>query len=305
MARGVANDPHKTAKAKVLWAEGKTLRQIRDLTGLSLSAVQRLTVSWENIRKQEIEGKKPEVEQGPGAVGQVKAPTARPALRLVGTSDRKERCGSGVGTEDACSDAKGCSNSKQKPKPIATPAAVAKLPLVPTGPTQGLTDAFCAYLVRGTYPETACDGLGLTMDRYREWVERGVGEIERLAEEQGAIMDPDEAPYATFVLRTRQSMAVVESAVVEELLASSDWKAKVAWLKGRHPQRWGDKQDVTLKGDPKEPLFAVTLSTEEMLARFDVAVGAAGPPALVKGKGNGSMKLLPAIEKALRRPEEN
>lgn len=271
------------AKAKVLWAEGAKYREICKLLGVGLATLNR----WVQTFREESSGKV--IPFSPPAIQAAKGNTPRPGYsekappepppgkrsapkRNSGTERAATRgkSGSGSGPDDGGEGSRGPLPPDGTRVERVAPWDPAKL----QEPSGDLTRDFLAFLLRGNFPAVACDYVGLSYPRFLTWMERGTREAERL-EEHPEAPDQAEAPYLAFALAVRRACAVCESAVVESMLeAPTTWKAFLAWLEQRSPERWCERKEVKVSGDPHNPLTTavVVLSTADMLARLDAAV---------------------------------
>lgn len=103
----------------------------------------------------------------------------------------------------------------------------------------------------GNYVKTACIHAGISEAVYYKWKKRGEDEIERIiiALENGdeVKVDPGERRYVEFVESVAKAEAGAEVDAVECIKDSmkEDWRAALAFLERRFPEKWG-RRHVTL-----------------------------------------------------------
>jgi hypothetical protein len=106
----------------------------------------------------------------------------------------------------------------------------------------------------GCYPEQAAQEAGVSPSALYAWKARGEKE--------------SDGPYHRFLLRLRQAEAEAELnavKIVRSAIEDGDWRAALALLERRFPDRWRRQQTSQLVGPDGGPLQA------EQLLRVDVS----------------------------------
>lgn len=99
----------------------------------------------------------------------------------------------------------------------------------------------------GNYVSVSCAYAGICEATYYNWIERAEREIERYNNElefnSSAKIKPTEKKYVEFLESVEQAQVVAEVDAVASIRESfkDDWRAGMAYLERRYPERWGRK----------------------------------------------------------------
>ena len=99
----------------------------------------------------------------------------------------------------------------------------------------------------GNYVNISCAYAGICEATYYNWIERAEREIERynndLEFDTAAKIKPAEKKYVEFLESVYQAQVKAEVEAVTEIRKSfkDDWRAGMAYLERRYPERWGRK----------------------------------------------------------------
>jgi hypothetical protein len=117
----------------------------------------------------------------------------------------------------------------------------------PTKCTQELTEKFEQYLQMGNWIQTACALCDISVRTYYNWKDRGEAELER--RDNGEDPDEGEECYVLFFQAVTRASAKAEHgailAVRQGFLGKDgDWRAAIAYLERRYPDRWAKRRHV-------------------------------------------------------------
>jgi hypothetical protein len=107
------------------------------------------------------------------------------------------------------------------------------MPTPPRKPkfTQETTDEILACMEEGVDVHVAAKVAGVTPTVVLDWLRRGKNPKR-----------PDDAPYAEFYENVLVASAKGEKRLVDDLVASGDWRAKAWLLERMRPERYGNKR---------------------------------------------------------------
>ncbi|MGC2303522.1 hypothetical protein [Candidatus Binatus sp.] len=115
---------------------------------------------------------------------------------------------------------------------------------LPTVPSKGqpikltakVSQVICDAVRVGSYFSVACRAAGISMDTFARWKKRGAA---------------GEEPFATFLQDLQQAQDDHELAAVKAIHAAGadDWRAHLAILERRHPEKWSRARERSLGDD--------------------------------------------------------
>ncbi len=118
----------------------------------------------------------------------------------------------------------------------------------PSKLTPEIQRQICDFLLAGNFAQTVCDFVGIHVDTYHEWLNRG---------ERGWKVDID-GGYVEFSEAVKKAISQVEVLTVNDLRKGpQNWQAKAWWLERRHPDKWGNRQKVVHSGPNDGPIEVV------------------------------------------------
>lgn len=108
-------------------------------------------------------------------------------------------------------------------------------------------DLIVKGMLAGNFLETAAAAAGVWADTVRRWVRRGEKELRR--RERGLKRKDVEDRYVDFAARFREAESQAEAGAAAEfrLAGKKDWRAAEAFLKRRHPDRWGSRINIIVE----------------------------------------------------------
>lgn len=124
----------------------------------------------------------------------------------------------------------------------------------PTRLDSELTRKICGLLSEGISIAATCDALGVSESRYFEWLQKG---------EKG------EKPYAKFREQTTRARANGKIALVRQILADKDWRAKSWYLERCWPDEFGKERPRPPEPPLPPPLPEAELTPEETKRLFE------------------------------------
>lgn len=109
----------------------------------------------------------------------------------------------------------------------------------------------------GADPLSACQSVGISHGRFREWMRRGEDDDAR----------DIETAYAAFYTCVTQASAIAENRMVERIASEEkDWKAQAWVVSRRNPNAWGERKTIEHSGPGGGPVsVAVTHMTDEQI----------------------------------------
>jgi len=144
----------------------------------------------------------------------------------------------------------------------------------PTKLTRDLTDLIATAVEHGAYYEQAALAAGIAKTTLYSWRERGEADLEH----------GNTTTYAYFHTRLTRASATAEQAAAAALFAHrfDDWRAALAYLERRNPDRWGKRDRVEHSGSLRtgEPELVAPDSDEarRQIAELLAAAGALTDP---------------------------
>jgi len=99
----------------------------------------------------------------------------------------------------------------------------------------------------GNYVNISCAYAGITETTYYNWIERGERELDRFNKELDinpkAKLNGVEKKYVEFLESIFKAMVIAEVECVADIRKNfrDDWRAGIAFLERRYPERWGRK----------------------------------------------------------------
>lgn len=119
----------------------------------------------------------------------------------------------------------------------------------PTKLTDDRRETICEALRKGVSIEGACDLAGLSHQSFYNWRERGQDELRRVENgHPNCQVRQDEQPFVEFLEATTRAIAESEEQLVGNIndAAPEDWRAAIALLERRFPERWSKRTNVDL-----------------------------------------------------------
>lgn len=130
----------------------------------------------------------------------------------------------------------------------------------PTKLTDKVKDRIIQSIRAGNHVEPACRSAGIAPSTYYSWLARGEREPEGI--------------YGAFTeeLRLAEAKAEVHAVALLRRAMPDDWRAALAYLERRHPERWRRRQTTELTGkgggpiqtDQRPPLDLTKLTDDEL-----------------------------------------
>lgn len=99
----------------------------------------------------------------------------------------------------------------------------------------------------GHYAVVVCAYLGISEAIYYKW-------IQRAKEDQS---NNQKSIYVEFFESIKEAEAKAEMRHLQTIAKAAtegNWQASAWFLKTKHRDRWSERQEVTLQGDPEKPL---------------------------------------------------
>lgn len=96
--------------------------------------------------------------------------------------------------------------------------------------TKALQTRICKYIKQGNYLEQSAVRCGVSKSTFMSWRAKG--------------REEDEGVYRDFLDATTRAEAEAEATLVASLTRDPDWRARLAILSRRYPDRWGKKVEV-------------------------------------------------------------
>lgn len=129
--------------------------------------------------------------------------------------------------------------SKRKPEATATESQASRADAKPGRPSKLTPEVHAAIVDKmraGSFLDHAARLSGVHPSTVHRWLEQG---------------DPEDAPepYASFAADFRQAEAEAEETAKEQLRTwgGTEWKATLAFLERRFPDRWGQKTEQKIE----------------------------------------------------------
>jgi transposase-like protein len=111
------------------------------------------------------------------------------------------------------------------------------------------------YISQGHYAIVVCSYLGISEATYYKW-------IQKAKEDQ---QNEKQSIYVEFFESVKEAEAIAEMKHIENIKQASDegtWQASAWYLERKHKDRWSNKQEVQLSGNPEQPLVIKTAWNE-------------------------------------------
>jgi hypothetical protein len=122
------------------------------------------------------------------------------------------------------------------------------------------------------YLETVADYIGVERTTWRKWLKRGRKEAKRLANPRAKPSEA-EAPYLEFFHTYKKALAdgeIRDLRNIRDAGASGQWQASAWRAERRSPRKWGKRDVLEHRGDPKRP---VVISNVEAVKPADADAG--------------------------------
>lgn len=104
-------------------------------------------------------------------------------------------------------------------------------------------------LVRGgAWYSVACRACGISYAVFNAWMQRGKKLQEKFSGRVDEIAE-DEILYLNFYEAIRKAEALLEIDITRKLVTDRDWKAQVALLERKYPDRWGRTEKHKVEGN--------------------------------------------------------
>ena len=137
----------------------------------------------------------------------------------------------------------------------------------PTKLTDDRRGTICEALRRGVSIEGACDLANVSARIFYKWRNRGEDELQRVEEgHRSCRVRKREKPFVQFFRETTRAIAESEKELVKNIkdAAPDDWRAAIALLERRFPERWSKRTnvDITSGGEPVEGWQLEVVQTE-------------------------------------------
>lgn len=116
--------------------------------------------------------------------------------------------------------------------------------------TDELEQKFLSHLANHHYLKTACSLVGIGERTYHLWREKGEGKKDA---EGNWILHP-KPRYKLFIERVRETLAMSEVTLVENVVKKGGWKGSMEILKRRHHENWGDRHRMAVTGANDGPI---------------------------------------------------
>lgn len=115
----------------------------------------------------------------------------------------------------------------------------------PSKLTPDIQRQICDLLLAGNFAQTVCDFVGIHVDTFHEWMNRG---------ERGWKID-EEGGYTEFSEAVKKAVAQVEMTTIYTLRQGDQyWQRYAWWLERRHPDKWGNRQKHVHSGPDDKPI---------------------------------------------------
>jgi stalled ribosome rescue protein Dom34 len=99
----------------------------------------------------------------------------------------------------------------------------------------------------GHYAIVVCSYLGISEKTYYEWTKQGKNDNEK----------NKESIFSKFFQSIKEAEAKAEIRHIQTIARAASegtWQASAWFLERKHKDRWSQKQDITLSGNPDAPL---------------------------------------------------
>jgi hypothetical protein len=116
----------------------------------------------------------------------------------------------------------------------------------PTLCTEAITERIAQLMRGGNTIHASCHASGIGVSTYHHWMERGEAD-EEAGKDPG--YETGQSPYLDFRDRVTRSTAESEALLTKyvQSAAERDWRAAIALLERRFPERWSQKHEVVGK----------------------------------------------------------
>lgn len=141
-----------------------------------------------------------------------------------------------------------------------------------------IVEAIIDSVSKGVTYEIAARAAGIHADTFAEWRRKGRRELQ--AQNNGAKPDPDLAPYAQLVTDLHDAQGQAEAQIVKWVHAAArdDWRAGIALLERRHPERWGKRDHVDVNVSAAAQPREIAPLADKRAQVIDVLQTALQPP---------------------------
>jgi len=124
--------------------------------------------------------------------------------------------------------------------------------------TKQLTDKICGHIRKGNYVKTACLAEGISRKSYYLWLRKATKSMQ---EGKGA----NDCPYVYFALAVERAEAQGEVELLSKVYeGGSGWVGKAWILERTRQERFGQKQQVSVKSEVRHVLDAPPSAGEDM-----------------------------------------
>ena len=119
----------------------------------------------------------------------------------------------------------------------------------------------------GSFHKIACQRAGISDTTFRNWMNRGKKELERVAQSPRRRIRRKERIYTDFFQNVLKAEAFSESELVKlwRRAAPEDWRAAAEFLARRYPERWSPTRKVQLTVDWREKVKDLGFDPDEVL----------------------------------------
>lgn len=132
-----------------------------------------------------------------------------------------------------------------------------------------LLDEILRYLRMGNRVDTACHAAGITSETLYQWRYRG--RLAEMRQANGEELSELEAVYLSVGQRMREESARAETDAIEKIRRAGDnpahWKALAWQLERKNPEKWGNRDEVSVVSDKTPAELARERDPQEILSK--------------------------------------
>ena len=121
----------------------------------------------------------------------------------------------------------------------------------------------------GSFHKIACQRAGISDSTFRNWMNRGKKELERVAQSPRRRIRRKERIYTDFFQNVLKAEAFSESELVKlwRRAAPEDWRAAAEFLARRYPERWSPTRKVEVEVNWRKAVEDLGYDPDEVLRR--------------------------------------
>ena len=137
----------------------------------------------------------------------------------------------------------------------------------PSKLTEDLEKLILEEIRAGSFHKIACQRAGISDTTFRNWMNRGKKELERVAQSPRRRIRRKERIYTDFFQNVLKAEAFSESELVKlwRRAAPEDWRAAAEFLARRYPERWSPTRKVQLTVDWREKVKDLGFDPDDVL----------------------------------------